>query len=158
MNKKVKSNQKINKVKPKTSSKCFKIFSLCSKIVNFYSSSSEKKSVAPVFGEESSSDSVEEIPAEVRMRIVGHKTITSAGLNSFGKTKHGFERSSLSGRCKRPRTRHQGTRSDYIMTVPFSPVFAQTCSILDLNLLVRVAQCNMRCYIYLFKSNEIFTH
>ncbi len=122
MNKKVKSNQKINKVKPKTSSKCFKIFSFCSKIVNFYSSSSEKKSVAPVFGEESSSDSVEEIPAEVRMRIVGHKTITSAGLNSFGKTKHGFERSSLSGRCKRPRTRHQGTRSDYIMTVPFSPV------------------------------------
>ncbi len=56
------------------------------------SSSGKKKSVASVFGEESSSDSDEEIPAEARMRMrnVGRETITSAGPNSFGKTKHGF--------------------------------------------------------------------
>ena len=47
--------------------------------------------VAAVFNDEDSSDE-EEMPmeAKMRMRNVGRETITSAGPNSFGKTRQGF--------------------------------------------------------------------
>ncbi len=47
--------------------------------------------VASVFNQDSDSDE-EDMPPEARMRMknVGRDTITSAGPNSFGKTKHGF--------------------------------------------------------------------
>ncbi|XP_022177273.1 PEST proteolytic signal-containing nuclear protein-like [Myzus persicae] len=49
------------------------------------------KSVAAVFGDVSD-DEPEEMPKEARMRMrnIGRDTPTSAGPNSFGKTKHGF--------------------------------------------------------------------
>ncbi|XP_050436567.1 PEST proteolytic signal-containing nuclear protein-like [Adelges cooleyi] len=49
------------------------------------------KSVAAVFGD-LSDDEPEEMPKEARMRMrnIGRDTPTSAGPNSFGKTKHGF--------------------------------------------------------------------
>lgn len=50
-------------------------------------------SAAAAFSADGDSDSdEEEIPAEARMRMrnVGRETITSAGPNSFGKTKQGF--------------------------------------------------------------------
>jgi len=48
--------------------------------------------VASVFGNDDSDDDEEEMPehARMRMRNVGRETITSAGPNSFGKTKQGF--------------------------------------------------------------------
>lgn len=47
--------------------------------------------VAAVFNEDSDSDE-EEMPHEARMRMrnIGRDTITSAGPNSFGKTRQGF--------------------------------------------------------------------
>ncbi|VVC28180.1 PEST proteolytic signal-containing nuclear protein [Cinara cedri] len=49
------------------------------------------KSVAAVFGDVSDEEP-EEMPKEARMRMrnIGRDTPTSAGPNSFGKTKHGF--------------------------------------------------------------------
>ncbi|XP_050532180.1 PEST proteolytic signal-containing nuclear protein-like [Daktulosphaira vitifoliae] len=49
------------------------------------------KSVAAVFGDVSDEEP-EEMPREARMRMrnIGRDTPTSAGPNSFGKTKHGF--------------------------------------------------------------------
>jgi len=49
------------------------------------------KSVAAVFGD-LSDEEPEEMPKEARMRMrnIGRDTPTSAGPNSFGKTKHGF--------------------------------------------------------------------
>lgn len=49
------------------------------------------KSVAAVFGD-ASDEEPEEMPKEARMRMrnIGRDTPTSAGPNSFGKTKHGF--------------------------------------------------------------------
>merc|ERR1719249_411999 len=54
-------------------------------------SSAPKRPVAAVFGNDSDSDE-EEMPEEARMRMrnVGRETPTSAGPNSFGKTKQGF--------------------------------------------------------------------
>lgn len=48
--------------------------------------------VASVFGNDDSDEDEEEMPehARMRMRNVGRETITSAGPNSFGKTKQGF--------------------------------------------------------------------
>ncbi|KAI9555454.1 hypothetical protein GHT06_017969 [Daphnia sinensis] len=45
-----------------------------------------------VFGESSDSDEAEEMPPEARMRMknIGRDTQTSAGPNSFGKTRQGF--------------------------------------------------------------------
>ncbi|XP_077284482.1 uncharacterized protein LOC143910019 [Arctopsyche grandis] len=50
-----------------------------------------KPKVASVFNE-GSDEEPEEMPAEARMRMrnIGRETPTSAGPNSFGKTKHGF--------------------------------------------------------------------
>ncbi|XP_046652648.1 PEST proteolytic signal-containing nuclear protein-like isoform X2 [Daphnia pulicaria] len=47
---------------------------------------------ASVFGESSDSDEAEEMPPEARMRMknIGRDTQTSAGPNSFGKTRQGF--------------------------------------------------------------------
>ncbi|XP_065208732.1 PEST proteolytic signal-containing nuclear protein-like [Planococcus citri] len=49
------------------------------------------RSVASVFGEESDEEP-EEMPPEARMRMrnIGRDTPTSAGPNSYGKTKQGF--------------------------------------------------------------------
>uniref|UniRef100_A0A0P5VWZ3 PEST proteolytic signal-containing nuclear protein n=1 Tax=Daphnia magna TaxID=35525 RepID=A0A0P5VWZ3_9CRUS len=45
-----------------------------------------------VFGDSSDSDEAEEMPPEARMRMknIGRDTQTSAGPNSFGKTRQGF--------------------------------------------------------------------
>ncbi|XP_032675993.1 PEST proteolytic signal-containing nuclear protein-like [Odontomachus brunneus] len=50
----------------------------------------QKPTVASVFNDED--DEPEEMPAEARMRMrnIGRETPTSAGPNSFGKTKQGF--------------------------------------------------------------------
>jgi len=50
------------------------------------------RSVGQVFGQDSDSEEEEEIPAEARMKMrnVGRETITSAGPNSYGKTRGGF--------------------------------------------------------------------
>ncbi|GLV44926.1 hypothetical protein CBL_14502 [Carabus blaptoides fortunei] len=50
-----------------------------------------KMTVASVFNQDSDSEP-EEMPPEARMRMrnIGRDTPTSAGPNSFGKTKHGF--------------------------------------------------------------------
>ena len=63
--------------------------------VGWCSSSLKSKkpgSVAAVFNQDSDSDEEEQMPAEarIRMRNVGRETITSAGPNSFGKTRMGF--------------------------------------------------------------------
>jgi hypothetical protein len=52
---------------------------------------SSKLKVASIFNEDDD-DEPEEMPAECRMRMknVGRETPTSAGPNSFGKTKIGF--------------------------------------------------------------------
>ena len=49
-------------------------------------------SVAAAFNQDSDSEEEEEMPVEarIRMRNVGRETITSAGPNSFGKTRLGF--------------------------------------------------------------------
>lgn len=49
-----------------------------------------KPTVASVFNDDD--DEPEEMPAEARMRMrnIGRETPTSAGPNSFGKTKQGF--------------------------------------------------------------------
>ncbi|KAL4714237.1 hypothetical protein ACJJTC_009589 [Scirpophaga incertulas] len=51
-----------------------------------------KPSVASVFNNDDDDDEPEEMPAEARMRMrnIGRETPTSAGPNSFGKTKQGF--------------------------------------------------------------------
>lgn len=50
----------------------------------------QKPTVASVFNDEE--EEPEEMPAEARMRMrnIGRETPTSAGPNSFGKTKQGF--------------------------------------------------------------------
>uniref|UniRef100_A0A2A4J0B2 PEST proteolytic signal-containing nuclear protein n=1 Tax=Heliothis virescens TaxID=7102 RepID=A0A2A4J0B2_HELVI len=51
-----------------------------------------KPAIASVFSADDDDDEPEEMPAEVRMRMrnIGRETPTSAGPNSFGKTKQGF--------------------------------------------------------------------
>ena len=51
----------------------------------------EKPTIASVFNNDDD-DEPEEMPAEARMRMrnIGRETPTSAGPNSFGKTKQGF--------------------------------------------------------------------
>lgn len=51
-----------------------------------------KPTVASVFNADDDDDEPEEMPAEARMRMrnIGRETPTSAGPNSFGKTKQGF--------------------------------------------------------------------
>ncbi|KPJ02483.1 PEST proteolytic signal-containing nuclear protein [Papilio xuthus] len=51
-----------------------------------------KPSVASVFNADDDDEEPEEMPAEARMRMrnIGRETPTSAGPNSFGKTKQGF--------------------------------------------------------------------
>ncbi|XP_051155315.1 PEST proteolytic signal-containing nuclear protein-like [Leptopilina boulardi] len=51
-----------------------------------------KPTVASVFNTDEDDDEPEEMPAEARMRMrnIGRETPTSAGPNSFGKTKQGF--------------------------------------------------------------------
>ncbi|KAF7997533.1 hypothetical protein HCN44_006104 [Aphidius gifuensis] len=51
-----------------------------------------KTTVASVFNDDDDDDEPEEMPAEARMRMrnIGRETPTSAGPNSFGKTKQGF--------------------------------------------------------------------
>lgn len=52
----------------------------------------QKPTVASVFNADDDDDEPEEMPAEARMRMrnIGRETPTSAGPNSFGKTKQGF--------------------------------------------------------------------
>ena len=52
----------------------------------------QKPTVANVFNADDDDDEPEEMPAEARMRMrnIGRETPTSAGPNSFGKTKQGF--------------------------------------------------------------------
>jgi len=47
---------------------------------------------ASVFGDSDDDEDLEEMPAEARMRMknIGRETPTSAGPNSFGKTRQGF--------------------------------------------------------------------
>ncbi|CAG9788486.1 unnamed protein product [Diatraea saccharalis] len=54
--------------------------------------SAPKPAVASVFNNDDDDDEPEEMPAEARMRMrnIGRETPTSAGPNSFGKTKQGF--------------------------------------------------------------------
>ena len=54
------------------------------------SSEIKKPKIASVFGEDSSDEDEMPMEAKMRMRNVGRETITSAGPNSFGKTKQGF--------------------------------------------------------------------
>ncbi|KAM3957515.1 uncharacterized protein ACR2FA_008482 [Aphomia sociella] len=51
-----------------------------------------KPAIASVFNADDDDDEPEEMPAEARMRMrnIGRETPTSAGPNSFGKTKQGF--------------------------------------------------------------------
>ncbi|XP_026756136.1 PEST proteolytic signal-containing nuclear protein-like [Galleria mellonella] len=51
-----------------------------------------KATIASVFNDDDDDDEPEEMPAEARMRMrnIGRETPTSAGPNSFGKTKQGF--------------------------------------------------------------------
>ncbi|XP_047992269.1 PEST proteolytic signal-containing nuclear protein-like [Leguminivora glycinivorella] len=51
-----------------------------------------KPTIASVFNADDDDDEPEEMPAEARMRMrnIGRETPTSAGPNSFGKTKQGF--------------------------------------------------------------------
>ncbi|CAF4928108.1 unnamed protein product [Pieris macdunnoughi] len=51
-----------------------------------------KPTVASVFNNDDDDEEPEEMPAEARMRMrnIGRETPTSAGPNSFGKTKQGF--------------------------------------------------------------------
>ncbi|VVC95854.1 unnamed protein product [Leptidea sinapis] len=51
-----------------------------------------KPTIASVFNDSDDDDEPEEMPAEARMRMrnIGRETPTSAGPNSFGKTKQGF--------------------------------------------------------------------
>ncbi|KAI8439089.1 hypothetical protein MSG28_012953 [Choristoneura fumiferana] len=51
-----------------------------------------KPTIASVFNDDDDDDEPEEMPAEARMRMrnIGRETPTSAGPNSFGKTKQGF--------------------------------------------------------------------
>ncbi|XP_030025733.2 PEST proteolytic signal-containing nuclear protein [Manduca sexta] len=51
-----------------------------------------KPAVASVFNTDDDDDEPEEMPAEAKMRMrnIGRETPTSAGPNSFGKTKQGF--------------------------------------------------------------------
>ncbi|XP_024946031.1 PEST proteolytic signal-containing nuclear protein [Cephus cinctus] len=52
----------------------------------------QKPTVASVFNADDDDEEPEEMPAEARMRMrnIGRETPTSAGPNSFGKTKQGF--------------------------------------------------------------------
>ncbi|XP_068617742.1 PEST proteolytic signal-containing nuclear protein-like [Battus philenor] len=52
----------------------------------------QKPTVASVFNADEDDEEPEEMPAEARMRMrnIGRETPTSAGPNSFGKTKQGF--------------------------------------------------------------------
>ncbi|XP_063365293.1 PEST proteolytic signal-containing nuclear protein-like [Cydia amplana] len=52
----------------------------------------QKPTIASVFNADDDDDEPEEMPAEARMRMrnIGRETPTSAGPNSFGKTKQGF--------------------------------------------------------------------